>query len=148
MWLVDRGLLETTWDWESGVAEGPAAASPVPADRAGAGAGWGVDGRGAGGSGLRVSVWAIVLGGPLVIAAWLAEAPSWARQLDRLLTDGEGGYGGNLSIVGVNLSDAVWWTLIILVVWALPLGVLGAAVGSARARRQDREHPDPGLATG
>jgi hypothetical protein len=54
-----------------------------------------------------------------------------------------------LSIVGVNLSDAVWWTLIILVVWALLLGVLGAAVGSARARRrQDREHPDPGLVPG
>jgi hypothetical protein len=41
------------------------------------------------GAGLRASVWAIVLGGPLVIAAWLAEAPNWARQLDRLLIDGK-----------------------------------------------------------
>jgi hypothetical protein len=93
-------------------------------------------------------VWAIVLGGPLVIAAWLAEAPSWARQLDRLLADREGGYGANVTLVGVNLSDAVWWTLIILVVWALPLGVLGAAVGSTRARRQDHEPADPGVTTG
>jgi hypothetical protein len=45
--------------------------------------------------------------------------------------------------VGANLGDAVWWTLPFLLVWALPLGVLGAAVGSARARRRRaREHGD------
>jgi cytochrome c-type biogenesis protein CcmH/NrfF len=38
--------------------------------------------------------------------------------------------------VGANLGDAVWWTLIVLVLWALPLGVIGAAAGSARARRR------------
>jgi hypothetical protein len=35
------------------------------------------------GAGLRASVWAIVLGRPLVIAAWLAKAPSWTRQLNQ-----------------------------------------------------------------
>jgi hypothetical protein len=50
----------------------------------------------------------------------------------------EGGIG-----VGGNLGDAVWWTLPSLLLWALPLGVLGAAVGSARARRRRaREHGD------
>jgi hypothetical protein len=38
--------------------------------------------------------------------------------------------------VGANLGDAVWWTLIVLVLWALPLGVIGDAAGSARARRR------------
>ena len=49
---------------------------------------------------------------------------------------------GNL--VGANLGDAIWWTLIVLVLWALPLGVLGAAAGSARARRRRaREQAEP-----
>jgi hypothetical protein len=38
--------------------------------------------------------------------------------------------------VGANLGDAVWWTLIVLALWALPLGVIGAAAGGARARRR------------
>jgi hypothetical protein len=31
--------------------------------------------------------------------------------------------------MGANLGDATWWILIVLVLWALPLGVLGAAAG-------------------
>jgi hypothetical protein len=82
-------------------------------------------------SGLAAAAWATVLGGLLVVVAWLAEAPHWYRQGRGLLLDGEGGLG-----VGANLGDAVWWTLIVLVLWALPLGVIGAAAGSARARRR------------
>jgi hypothetical protein len=45
--------------------------------------------------------------------------------------------------MGANLGDAIWWTLIVAVLWALPIGVLGAAAGSAPARRrQAREHAD------
>jgi cytochrome c-type biogenesis protein CcmH/NrfF len=45
--------------------------------------------------------------------------------------------------MGANLGDAIWWTLIVVVLWALPLGVLGAAAGSAPARRRRaREHAD------
>jgi hypothetical protein len=45
--------------------------------------------------------------------------------------------------MGANLGDAIWWTLVVLVLWALPMGVPGAAAGSARARRQRaREHAD------
>lgn len=84
-------------------------------------------------SGLAAAAWATVLGGLLVVVAWLAEAPHWYRQGRGLLLDGEGGLG-----VGANLGDAVWWTLIVLALWALPLGVIGAAAGSARARRRAR----------
>jgi hypothetical protein len=89
-------------------------------------------------SGLWACAWAAVLVAPLLVAAWLAEALHWYQQGRGMLLDGEGGIG-----MGANLGDAVWWTLPFLLVWALPLGVLGAAVGSARARRRRaREHGD------
>ena len=81
-------------------------------------------------SGLWACAWATVLGAPLVMATWLAEAPRWYRQVGGLLLDADGGG------MGANLSDAIWWTLVMLVLWALPFGVLGAAAGSARARRR------------
>jgi hypothetical protein len=87
-------------------------------------------------AGLWACAWATVLGAPLLVAAWLAEALRWYRQRGQLLLDGEGGFGVGGNLVGANLGDAVWWTLIVLVLWALPLGVLGAAAGSARARRR------------
>jgi hypothetical protein len=89
-------------------------------------------------SGLWACAWATVLGAPLIIAAWLAEALRWHQQGRGLLLDGEGGLG-----VGANLGNAIWWPLVFLGLWALPLGVLGAAAGSARARRRRaREHAD------
>jgi hypothetical protein len=89
-------------------------------------------------SGLWACAWATVLGVPLILTAWLAEALHWYRQGNGMLLDGEGGIG-----VGGNLENAIWWTLPSLLWWALPLGVLGAAVGSARARRRRaREHGD------
>ena len=89
-------------------------------------------------AGLWACAWATVLGAPLLVAAWLAEALHWYQQGRGMLLDGEGGIG-----VGANLGDAVRWTLPGLLLWALPLGVVGAAAGSARARRRRaREHGD------
>jgi hypothetical protein len=95
-------------------------------------------------AGLWACAWASVLGAPLLIAVWLAEALRWYQRRGQLLLDGEGGFGVGGNLVGANLGDAIWWTLIVLVLWALPLGVLGAAAGSARARRRRaREQAEP-----
>jgi hypothetical protein len=92
-------------------------------------------------AGLWACAWAVVLAMPLLVAAWLAEALRWYQQRGQLLLDGEGGLGLGGNLVGANLGDAIWWTLVVLGLWALPLGVLGAAAGSARARRRRaREH--------
>jgi hypothetical protein len=90
-------------------------------------------------SGLWAAAWAVLLAAPLVIAAWLIEAVAWHQQDRGLLLDGEGGFG-----VGANLVDAVWWPLIFLALWALPMGVLGATAGAAARsvrRRSKRGNP-------
>jgi hypothetical protein len=96
-------------------------------------------------AGLWACAWAVVLALPLLVAAWLAEALRWHQQRGQLLLDGEGGPGLGADLVGVNLGDAIWWTLVALVLWALPLGVLGAAAGSWRARRRRAREPPVSL---
>jgi hypothetical protein len=87
-------------------------------------------------SGLWACAWATVLGLPLILAAWLTEALHWYQHGRGMLLDGEGGIG-----VGGNLGDAVRQTLPSLLWMVLPLGVVGAAVGSTHTRRRRaREH--------
>jgi hypothetical protein len=69
-------------------------------------------------SGVGAGAWAVVLAGPLIVAAWLVEAVAWHQQGCGLLLDGEGGLG-----VGANLVDAVWWPLTFLTLWALPMAL-------------------------
>ena len=82
-------------------------------------------------AGLWACAWAVVLAMPPLVAAWLAEALAWHQQRGQLLLDADGALG-----VGVNLGDAVWWTLMLLALWVLPFGVIGAAAASARPRRR------------
>jgi hypothetical protein len=84
-------------------------------------------------AGVQACAWANVLGTLFLIAAWLAEGLRWNAQRGVLLLDADGPVG-----VGANLGDAVVWTLLILLLWALPLGVIGAAAGSLPSRRRRR----------
>lgn len=87
-------------------------------------------------TGLGACVLALVLGAPLLIMAWLAEALPWYQQGRGMLLDGEGGLG-----VGANVGNAIWWSLVFLALWALPIGVLGAAAGGAGTHlRRARKH--------
>jgi hypothetical protein len=76
-------------------------------------------------SGLWACAWAVVLATPLLIATWLAAGLYWDQAGWGAVLDGDGPFGA-----GLNLGDAVWWNLIHLILWTLPLGVLGAAAGS------------------
>jgi hypothetical protein len=81
-------------------------------------------------SGLAAAAWATVLGGLLVVVAWLAEAPHWYRQGRGLHLDGEGAGGGRQpgrrGLVDPDRPGAVG---------AAPRRDRDAA-GSARARRR------------
>src|SRR6266508_3935731 len=62
----------------------------------------------------------------------------WYRQVGGLLLDADGGVG-----VGANLGDAIWWTLVVLVLWGLPFGVIGAAGGATWFPRPETAPPSP-----
>jgi hypothetical protein len=87
-------------------------------------------------AGLWACAWAVVLAMPTLVAAWLAEALAWHQQRGQLLLDADGALGVGADLGGVNLGDAIWWTLVTLALSALPFGVLGAAAGSRQARRR------------
>jgi hypothetical protein len=89
-------------------------------------------------SGLWACAWAAVLATPLLIATWLAAGLYWDQAGWGAVLDGEGPFGA-----GLNLGDAVWWNLIHLILWTLPLGVLGAAAGSWLAHHRRRQQADP-----
>lgn len=80
-------------------------------------------------TGVRAAVWTALVGGAWVFVLWLLESVRWYR-------DGMGvPLDAASSPIGVNLTDAIVWTLGWLPVWGLPLGVFGAAAGAALRRR-------------
>jgi hypothetical protein len=75
-------------------------------------------------SGLRACAWAIVLGAPLLVAVWLAEALHWYQQGRGMLLDGEGG-------IGVGAGPAA----------------VGPALGRGWRGRRERAHDAAGPAS-
>jgi hypothetical protein len=84
--------------------------------------------------GVQAVVWAALQADLLLFAVWLVEAVHRYRIDGNLLLDGDA------APIGVNLSDAVFWVLVFIPVWALPFGVFGAALGTRLASRQGRSH--------
>jgi hypothetical protein len=80
--------------------------------------------------GLQAMLWTALNSGLFLFAIWLVEGVHRHRIDGVLLLDGHG------ASVGGNLNDALFWVLGFLPLWAVPFGVFGAALGSARWRRQ------------
>ncbi len=92
-------------------------------------------------AGLQACTWASVLGVVVVVIAWLEEAPLWTKRSGASLLDAD------TVPIGANLGDALWWTLIGVVVLAVPFGVIAAALASRARRPRAREDAAPVLAT-
>jgi hypothetical protein len=82
-------------------------------------------------SGLQAAVWTVAATMPLTYALWLPVA------LRRHAIDGRTLDGELVASVGVNLADALVFCLVILPVFGLTLGVVGAALGARRAVSSD-----------
>jgi hypothetical protein len=79
--------------------------------------------------GIHAAVLATALGTPLIFVRWLLEAPHWHQNNAGLLLDSE------TAPIGEDLVDAIQWAFVVLPVWGLSFGVIGAALGSAWRRR-------------
>lgn len=86
-------------------------------------------------AGALAASWTTVLCTTWVFVLWLVESVHWYRNDMGLLLDAEGIGGSRGLTVGINLKDSVVWVATWLPLWALPLGLLGAAAG-ARLRRR------------
>lgn len=82
-------------------------------------------------AGVQAAVWTALAGGPLAYALWLP------KEAHRYATTGGQLWDGDLAPVGVILSDALFWCLVVTPLVGLPFGVIGAAIG-ARTTRADR----------
>jgi hypothetical protein len=84
------------------------------------------------GAGVRTAVGTVALGALLVAAVGTVEASHW-HQHGRLIFDGD-----RISPPGGG-PDAFTWGLLLLPLWWLPFGVLGAALGRRLHRSIDRD---------
>jgi hypothetical protein len=89
-------------------------------------------------AGVQAAVWTALVGTLLVFVIGLPEALHWYRVDGRLLLDGERGYA-----FGESLGSAIWM-LVLIPVWGLPFGVIGAAVGNHRRLGGRGRGPDRG----
>jgi hypothetical protein len=91
-------------------------------------------------AGVQAAVWTALLGSLAVFAAGLVEAVRWYRFNSSLIFMGD---SVPLHAAGENLGDFIG-LLVLLPVWWLPFGLIGAALGGASWwRRRGREPHDP-----
>ena len=79
--------------------------------------------------GVAAVLWSTVLGVVALYALYLVEGERWYDHGSGLLLDAHG--GGSLV---TNLEDAVFWVLVVVPMWAMPFGLLGAAAGARISR--------------
>jgi hypothetical protein len=75
------------------------------------------------------AVWTVALGALLMFAVGTVEASRWSELHGRLIFDGERNHPPG------RIPDSFAWGLLVLPLWWLPFGVLGAALGHRLRRR-------------
>jgi hypothetical protein len=75
-------------------------------------------------SGIQTAVWGATVGSLLTFCIWLLESMRWIQSGAGLLIDND--HVPNL--MAANIQDAIFWILIWVPVWCLPIGILGAAL--------------------
>lgn len=83
-------------------------------------------------SGVRAAVWTALLASPAIFAVALLEAARWYQLESSLILAGD---RIPLAAVGESIRNFTWG-LILLPIWWLPFGVIGAAIGGATWWRQ------------
>jgi hypothetical protein len=86
-------------------------------------------------SGVQTAVWGGTIGALLILGIWLVEAVRWHQAGAGFLLDAD-----QPSTIAANLTDAIFWVLIFVPIWALPFGIFGAVLG-ARMRNTTRPVP-------
>ena len=92
--------------------------------------------RGSLGAGVQAAVWTALLGSLAMFAVAVPESVTWYRELSGLILAGD---GIPLRAVGENLRNFTW-LLILLPLWWLPFGLLGASLGRTLRRLVARSH--------
>ena len=86
-------------------------------------------------SGIQAAVLGTVTGVPLLLSIWLFKSMWWKQSGGWLLEAND----SVPNLMAGNLVDAIFWGFIWILVWALPIGIFGAAAGdwpSATPRRR------------
>jgi hypothetical protein len=90
-------------------------------------------------SGIQTAVWGATVGSLLTFCIWLLESMRWIQSGAGLLLDND--HVPNM--MAASIQDAIFWILIWVPVWCLPIGILGAAVSDWKYRGRASEPKVP-----
>jgi hypothetical protein len=91
-------------------------------------------------AGVQAAVWAVVFTCLLTFALYVAEG------FRRHHLNGTSILDGDTIPISANLYDALGWVLVPLLVWALPYGIIGAALGTIHTNTRNAADPPPASA--